>query len=151
MNCAEIVSELMEMPAGSPVSASVSKHLPTCAACTALEEQIRNDHAMLRRGYGGIGTDSVASTIAATAIAATTRRAWQRRVVGWSLLPIAAAVILVLLPGRKAAPPLTRPAAPATHAMIASQSPPLAVTVPPGKNVIVFRTRDPKIDVVWIY
>jgi anti-sigma factor RsiW len=145
MNCDEAREEMLEAaPAdlASEIDSALSRHLRHCPACRAAAA-----HALaVERGMAEWLEAAEPATAAATAIpaarATARRRAAARPWVGAGVAVAAglAALLIWWHPPEGLAPPTPRSAA---------SRPGFSVTPPPGRDVIVLTTPNPRIVVVW--
>ena len=159
MTCTEALDLLLEADpetlAGrgeSPLTA----HLRSCAHCQATATRLLAAHQHDSMAYLGVAArrapGAVAELVMATPnVEAQMRprrsRGWR---VGFALVPLAAAAALLLVvtarrDARREAFQASMDAAFAASTAVTN------VKVPPGRNAVVFKTRDPNISVVWIY
>lgn len=119
----------------------LSRHVAACDACRAAAAEILAAERGLAEWLRAAGPTDDASSALARARATAQRRARRRRVAaGASALAAAALAAVVLIPrGRAPLPPLA----------VAPAAPGFTVTAPPGRDVIVMHTSNPKIVVVW--
>jgi predicted anti-sigma-YlaC factor YlaD len=121
----------------------LGRHLQTCAACRAAAAAILAAERGLGEWLAAARPQGDAAEAAARAAATAHRRAAVRRLgAAGSLLAAAAAAAVLLLPrGRlPGGAPLAAATPQAVH---------FSVTAPPGSDVVVMHTSNPKIIVVW--
>jgi predicted anti-sigma-YlaC factor YlaD len=146
MDCASARQAMLEADPSELASGSgseLSRHLDSCAACRAAAAEILS----AERGLAAWLAEArprgdVAEAVARAAATARRRPATRRIGVAGSLLAAAAIAVLLLLPRGE------RPVA----TSVAAALPPaggFSVTAPPGRDVVVMHTSDPKIIVVW--
>ncbi len=147
MDCAAarnamLEAEPSELLAGG--ASELSRHLATCDRCRATAGEILAAERGLAEWLAAARPALEAAAAVARAAAIARRRAAARRV-AWRAAPIlaAAAVAALLLVPREHQPPIPAPVAPAAPA------PGFSVTAPPGRDLVVLHTQNPKIVVVW--
>lgn len=159
MTCTEALDLLLEADPAVLAETSespVALHLRSCEPCRLLAARLVSGHERDRAGYLGVVSQQSADTIAARVIMAAAptpivpirRRSLRRVALG--IVPVAAAAAFVLLVNAR------RNARHAEFqesidAAFAASTAVTNVKVPPGRNAVVFKTRDPGISVVWIY
>jgi len=146
VNCTAARRAMLEADPAELAGASaseLSRHLESCASCRAAAAEILAAERGLALWLAAARPRGEDAYAVARAAAVSRRRAWTRRegAVG-ALLAAAAAVVLLLLPRT---PP---PAAPSL-AVAPAEAGSFSVTAPPGRDVIVMHTSNPKIVVVW--
>lgn len=113
----------------------LADHLRACAACAAAAQRIVDASAALAAGL--VPGEAPAPEIAG-------RRKPVRRLRAATIAALAAAALLLfILRGSDLAGPAAPPAA--------ASAPVPVISVPEGRNAVVFRTADPTITVVWYY
>lgn len=139
MDCRTIREALLEAEPAALVEGAagpLGDHLASCPACAAAAARILSGTARLGEDLtprGSFEPSAFPRPVAA-------RRGWRA-----AALAAAAAITLLLTRGtQKPAPPVSGPEPEAS-----TQLP--MVTVPEGRNAMVFRTADPHITVVWFY
>jgi anti-sigma factor RsiW len=133
-------ADLAELDAGRETE--LGRHLASCATCRAAALAIRAGEARLAARLEAAHPRGDASTAVSLARVSARRRARAPRlgIAGAALAAAALAGVLVLPRGRlpgHALSPLPPP------------GPTFSVTAPPGREVIVLHTANPKIVVVW--
>jgi len=122
----------------------LARHLAACAACRRAAAEIVD----AERGLGdwlGRATPRLDESLAVTrAAAAARRRAAGRRIGAVGGLAAAAVLAALLLLPRRGLPPSEAAGPPANRAGEG-----FFVTTPPGREMIVLHTANPKIVVVW--
>jgi predicted anti-sigma-YlaC factor YlaD len=134
-------ADLADLLPGS--GTELARHLGACAACRREADRILLAEHHLAAWLEEARPLGDADRAVARARAAARRRAVGRRVGTFGGLAVAAALVAVLLLPRRSAPPgppVLPPLQPATG---------FSVTAPPGREVIVLHTANPKIVVVW--
>lgn len=147
MDCAEARRLLLEgdlpaLTAGGDTD--LGRHLATCARCRSAAEGIRAAEGALAEWLRARSPGGDAAGAVARAGAEALRRSHARRSLGAAgAIAAAAAVVLLLLPRTR----LPAPGAPAPRAPASARG--FSVTAPPGRDVMVLHTGDPRIIVVW--
>ena len=157
MTCTECIEQLLEADpetlAGTGMS-PVAEHIASCAQCRRVATKLLAAHDRDSSAYLGIQSRKTADAVATRVIVSQQGSAVRRlsivRQIRWGLVPLAAAAVLFLtLVTRQNS---NRVAAITADSLdVAARPSVLSVRVPPGKNAVVFKTRDPLISVVWIY
>jgi hypothetical protein len=159
MTCAETLDVLLEAEpetlagAGDPV---VAEHLQSCLRCQDIAAQLlaahEHDRDLFLSAAPRLPSDAIARNVMAAAHVATPARHRRShvRTIGFGLVPIAAAamVVLAIHPRRDARREALQASIDAAFAESVAVT---GVKVPPGRNAVVFKTQDPNISVIWIY
>lgn len=120
----------------------LARHLSRCVGCRALAERVVRAEATVADALAGINpTKSTDALVAGARRAGPTYR-WKPLRVALPLTAAAALATVLLWPRHAAWPGAPRPT---------PEPPRLAVEAPPGVNVAVFQTNNPKITVIWLY
>jgi len=146
MDCAEARRAMLEADPAvlmAPGDSDLGRHLVTCERCRAAARAILEAEARLGAWLGGLtpGTEVGAALERAASLAR--RRTLVRRLGGPAALAAAAVLAGIMLVPRQAQlpgpPPAREPEGPTGF----------SVTAPPGRDVVVLHTANPKIVVVW--
>jgi hypothetical protein len=121
----------------------LARHLGACPACRRTADRIGQAERSLAAWLARAAPISDASrALAAAAATARRRAAWRRTLVAGGTAAAAALAGLLLL-ARRGGPPNARlPTPPAAAAGF-------SVVAPPGRDVVVLHTANPRIVVVW--
>lgn len=147
MDCERARTLLLEADLAEPLGESDSEladHLRGCAACRRAADRIWQAERGLAAWLSRATPRTDESLALARAAAAARRRAAARRVGGFAMVAAAAALAGLLLLPRRAEPPRHDAAAPSARAAAG-----FFVTAPPGREIVVLHTANPKIVVVW--
>jgi len=146
MDCERARSLLLEADIPDLLGESdseLARHLRTCAACRHAADGIRRAELGLAAWLSRAAPRTEDSLAIAGAAAALRRRAARRR--AGAVGGLAAAVLGgLLLLSRRSEPPGAALTAPEARAAAS-----FSVTAPPGREMIVLHTANPKIVVVW--
>jgi len=135
-------ADLAELTAEA--DADLGRHLATCARCRSEAERIRTAEVALGDWLRARTPRGDVAAALARARAQAQRRSRARRFGGGAAMLAAAALAGILLV------PSRRPPVPAPHAAAApSRNGTFFVSAPPGREIIVLHTANPKIVVVW--
>jgi predicted anti-sigma-YlaC factor YlaD len=121
----------------------LARHLRTCAACRRGADAIRQAERDLGAWLAHAAPRTEESLAVARAAATARRRSAARRTAAVGGMAAAALAGLVVLSRR------SRPPAEAAAAPPAAAAPGFFVTAPPGREIVVLHTANPKIVVVW--
>jgi hypothetical protein len=145
MTCAEARDQMLEADRPDLTAATtsgLSLHLRGCAGCRAAAERILDAERELGRALAAATPGRTPHAAAWAAARRASRRRWVSRAA-----PLAAAAVLAMvLLGRRAD---VRRAPPAPTRFASGSD--IAVEAPPGRSVAVFRTDNPDIVVIWFF
>ncbi len=146
MDCTLARQAMLEadLPELSPGPTSdLSRHLETCEACRRAAAEILRAERSTAEWLAAVRPRTSDAEAVARAASAARRRSAARSV-AWRAAPVlaaAAVAALLLIPHERPLPmAVATPTAPA---------PGFSVTAPPGRDVVVLHTQNPKIVVVW--
>ena len=147
MDCEHARSLLLEADLPELLGESDSelvRHLRTCAGCRRAADRIRQAERGLAAWISRAAPRTDESLAMAGAAAAARRRSVGHRHAAAGGVAAAAALAGLLLLSHRSGPPGEAVTAPAARIAVG-----FSVTAPPGREMIVLHTANPKIVVVW--